>query len=304
VHHDQTAADITVAPTLAGASALTADAYRLRRLPVGGALQGLISALIGVEVKVPGPIPLAVAPHEAMVLSVQFSHGDDPIGLKGEAGVNTRLTGIRNHAGHFHGAGNCTTLLALLTPIGVVRLLEGRPLGQAPRLLAKVAELLDHRLTCTLERELATTPDLEDRLRSFAHWLESRALNARQVDRGALRAGRAATRLCREPAADVERLAAEQQVSRRQLERDFARWVGTSPRHLTQVARLQRVSRRACRGASLADIAADVGFADQAHMSRVVRALTGLTPRQFIRSESSPLKEAFREATGGNTVYL
>lgn len=31
-------------------------------------------------------------------------------------------------------------------------------------------------------------------------------------------------------------------------------------------------------GAALADIASDVGFADQAHMSRVLRQLTGLTP--------------------------
>ncbi|MBC8056292.1 MAG: AraC family transcriptional regulator, partial [Rhizobiales bacterium] len=96
----------------------------------------------------------------------------------------------------------------------------------------------------------------------------------------------------------------EQHVSRRQLERDFNRWLGTSPRHLSQVARVQAVSRKAQAGGALADIAADVGFADQAHMSRVVRQLTGLTPRRFVQPCWSPMATAFRRATGGGTVYL
>ncbi|MBL0727275.1 helix-turn-helix domain-containing protein [Piscinibacter sp. HJYY11] len=91
-------------------------------------------------------------------------------------------------------------------------------------------------------------------------------------------------RLCQAPRAAIETLADEQHVSGRQLERDFVQWIGTSPRHLSQVVRLQAISRRAQRGAPLADIAADLGFADQAHMSRVVRQLTGLTPRNFVRS--------------------
>ena len=117
-------------------------------------------------------------------------------------------------------------------------------------------------------------------------------------------AARAATRICRDPRIDVETVAREQVVSRRQLERDFQRWIGTSPRHLTQVARLQQVARRSRREPSLAAIAADTGFADQAHMSRVVRGLTGMTPSVFLRSEPTALATAFRIATDGATVYL
>ena len=111
-------------------------------------------------------------------------------------------------------------------------------------------------------------------------------------------------RVCGEPTVAIDTLADEQHVSRRQLERDFGDWIGTSPRHLAQVARVQAVSRKAQAGASLADIAADVGFADQAHMSRVVRQLTGLTPLRFTRSSRSVMAAAFRQATGGGTVYL
>ena len=99
-------------------------------------------------------------------------------------------------------------------------------------------------------------------------------------------------------------MARQAAVSRRQLERHFAHWLGTSPRHLAQVARLQAVSRHAQLGASLAEIAAHAGYADQAHMTRAVRQLTGLTPRLFVQSRRSPLTQAFRAATRGATVYL
>jgi AraC-like DNA-binding protein len=110
--------------------------------------------------------------------------------------------------------------------------------------------------------------------------------------------------VCAQPGLPVETVADEQHVSRRQLERDFGQWIGTSPRHLAQVARVQQVSRRAQTGATLADIAADVGFADQAHMCRVVRQLTGVTPQHFTNPRTTPIAAAFRRATGGGTVYL
>jgi AraC-like DNA-binding protein len=111
-------------------------------------------------------------------------------------------------------------------------------------------------------------------------------------------------RLCAEPTAAMDRVADEQHVSRRQIERDFSRWLGVSPRHLSQVARVQGVARRAHAGASLADAAAEFGFADQSHMNRVVRQLTGVTPREFVRTPASPIAAAFHAATGGGKVYL
>ena len=278
--------------------------FTICHLPVRGELSDSVSALVAVEVDGAGPIPLAIAPHESLMLSVQLGRGSDPIEAKGEPGHNTSLTGIRNWTGSFHGGGNCITLFALLTPLGSVRLLESQPLENAPRIRASVAELLERQPIRELESQIALAPSLEAKLQRFAAWLESRALANRSQTPAALRAGRAATRLCREPALAVEALAHEQHVSRRQLERDFNRWLGTSPRHLAQVARVQAVSRLAQRGAALADIAADLAYADQAHMSRMVRQLTGLTPRRFAHAGHSALGAAFRRATGGGTVYL
>lgn len=273
-------------------------------LPVTGLLRERVTALIGIETRAVGPLALSVAPHESMVLAVQMARGAEPFDVKHEGGLHAALTGIREATATYHGAGDCLSLFALLTPLGAVELLDSRRLADARRIQAPLAGLLDLTLVRALESDLVRSRSLGGRLERLARWLETRAARPRSQAPAALRVARAATAICRGDRTDVETLAREQVVSRRQLERDFQRWLGTSPRHLGQVARLQQVSRRAHRGCSLATVAADAGFADQAHMSRVVRSLTGLTPTGFIGSRVTPVAEAFRLATGGSTIYL
>jgi AraC-like DNA-binding protein len=269
------------------AEAAAEPRIHIHHRPITGDLARHVRTLMAVEIDGPGPLPLSIAPHDTLMLTVQLGRSRDSLDEKGaEAGHNTRLTGIREWTGRFTGAGNCVSLFALLTPLGGVELLDSQPLQPLPRIRASVAELLDRRLTRELESDIALAQGLDAKLDAFGNWLEKRAVAQRQHSRAALRAGRAAMRLCAEPRADIETLADEQHVSRRQLERE------------------QTVSRRAQGGAALADIAADVGFADQAHMSRVVRELTGLTPRAFVRSQRTPIAAGFRTATGGGTVYL
>lgn len=278
--------------------------FQVHHLPVAGVLRDSVNALIAVQIDAAGPLPLAVVPHDALVLSVQLgrsAHGPEE---KDELGRNTRLTGFRQSTGSFNGAGNCITLFALLTPLGAVRLFDSQPLEPLPRIRADVADLLDRRLTRALEAEIAQAAGLDAKLRRFAFWLEQRATANRQHARAALRAGSAALQLCANPNIPINSLATSQHVSRRQLERDFARWTATSPRHLAQLARVQWMSRLARSGSSLADIAAEVGFADQAHMSRTVRQLAGMTPKAFVRSQRTPLASHFRFATRGGTIYL
>lgn len=312
-HHLQ---GVAGAEAVIGAAGPAASAgVRTLHLPVPGALQDSVSAIVGVEMGETGPVPLAVAPHDSMMLSVQLARGSDAIGPKGEFGLNTRLTGIRSWTGTFTGAGECVTLFAMLTPLGSVRLLEGRQLGASERLRAPLAALLDEQVTRRLESDVALAEGLDGKLRAFGAWLEARASAPRRTGREAMRAARAAMRLCEAPRAPIQDLADEQHVSRRQLERDFDRWLGVSPRHLAQVAQVQGVARSIFAGATLADAAAARGFADQSHMTRVVKQLTGVTPGQFVRgraasagaaapSVSAAIASAFRWATGGRTVYL
>jgi AraC-like DNA-binding protein len=66
------------------------------------------------------------------------------------------------------------------------------------------------------------------------------------------------------------------------VSRGFARAYGVSPKRF----RLEVRTRRALAAlpawpGSLADLAADQGFADQAHLARSVVAMTGISPIRF-----------------------
>jgi AraC-like DNA-binding protein len=82
----------------------------------------------------------------------------------------------------------------------------------------------------------------------------------------------------------------------RRLERAFEAHVGVSPKGLARIFRMQKAVQGLDRSSD-GDLAADAGYADQAHLIRDFRALTGLTPRQLAAERVSdsfnpPLREA------------
>lgn len=97
---------------------------------------------------------------------------------------------------------------------------------------------------------------------------------------------REAARRLAVPGVLLPQVARDLDVSERQLRRRFARSVGYGPRMLGRVHRLQRVLTRHEQAPNmpLAELAAAAGYADQSHMSREVRQLSGTTPRQLLAS--------------------
>ncbi|HEX3666739.1 MAG TPA: AraC family transcriptional regulator [Rhizomicrobium sp.] len=65
------------------------------------------------------------------------------------------------------------------------------------------------------------------------------------------------------------------------ISRGFRRAYGITPLAFRARARALKALARLASRESLACVAAACGFADQAHMSRSIRALTGRTPREF-----------------------
>jgi AraC-like DNA-binding protein len=74
----------------------------------------------------------------------------------------------------------------------------------------------------------------------------------------------------------VSDLATELGLSERHLQRRCRRAFGYGPKTLHQVLRFQRALRLARGGGRLADVAAVVGYADQAHLARETRRLAGV----------------------------
>lgn len=103
----------------------------------------------------------------------------------------------------------------------------------------------------------------------------------------------------------VEELSAVSDLSSRQLQRRFRAAVGYGPKTFQRIVRLQRLlelSAQETRPANnLATLAHTAGYADQAHMSREVRELTGKAPSSLLDGSGSTLamSDLFKTGDGG-----
>jgi AraC-like DNA-binding protein len=87
---------------------------------------------------------------------------------------------------------------------------------------------------------------------------------------------------------DVKTVARELFVSDRQLRRRFHSAVGYGPKTLARVLRFRRFVDAVDDGrADLAALAFDIGYADQAHLTRETTRLAGLPPAALVRDRTS-----------------
>jgi AraC-like DNA-binding protein len=82
--------------------------------------------------------------------------------------------------------------------------------------------------------------------------------------------------------AGVRAVAAAAGLSERQVYRRCLDAFGYGPKTLARVLRLNEALDQARAGLPLAQVAAVSGYADQAHLTREVKALTGVPPRVLL----------------------
>ncbi|MET9502629.1 helix-turn-helix domain-containing protein [Streptomyces sp. NPDC006622] len=157
--------------------------------------------------------------------------------------------------------------------------------GTAPALLGVPAhELRDRRVELTDLWPAAEVRRLRDGIEAATH--PATALEELALQRAA------------PPAPDLRRLvdalargrpiaetAAELGLGARQLHRRSLHAFGYGPKTLARILRLQRALALARQGVPYADTAARAGYADQAHLSRDVRALGGTTLTRLLRDD-------------------
>src|SRR5439155_13182727 len=99
----------------------------------------------------------------------------------------------------------------------------------------------------------------------------------------------------------LDQLAAHAGLSERTLRRRCLDAFGYGFKTLDRVLRFQRFFRLASRpeNHNLADMAARAGYADQAHMTREVRRMSGITAGEFVAQARGGLGDWCRTAVGG-----
>jgi len=219
----------------------------------------------------------------------------DPGQPPGEFG--TLLGGLHSVPALITHAGAQSGIQVALRPLGA-RALLGLPAGELAELDLPAEAVLG-----------GVCAELRDRVRAAAGWPERFAVLDEILLRRAAHAdvapevGWAWRQLLREGGAlRVSELAAGTGWSSRHLTSRFRAEIGLTPKAAARVIRFDRTRKRLVNQLTvggeylLADLAADCGYFDQAHLAREFRALAGCPPSQW-------LAEEFRNVQAGNWLH-
>jgi AraC-like DNA-binding protein len=192
--------------------------------------------------------------------------------------LEVAVSALRTKPAPFVSSGGGELAVALLTPLGLLQVFRTPMEGLVDRRLP-----LAYFVGWTEQRRLRDTlllaRDAEARMQALGAWLERRITDPRPLGTPMARVAELAEVLQHhEGALHIERFAQRMGIGRRQIERDFARWLGVSPGQFLRVVRFQRAAAAVLAGDSLTGAAADHGYADQAHMTRTFGEMAGTTP--------------------------
>ena len=95
--------------------------------------------------------------------------------------------------------------------------------------------------------------------------------------------------------ASISKILKEDLSKRRQLERNFIKQIGVSPKQFGKVIRLQTALKLLLnkKKENLTEIAYESEYFDQAHFIKEFKALTGINPKDFLGNENMALSSLF-----------
>jgi AraC-like DNA-binding protein len=283
----------TAAPTRAGAVSISR-----------GDLHHHLAALAWLDVNAPVAREHLALPSDLYIITV---YGDDGLvcGPAQETGALQVLVSLlRTQPAIFTSQGQGRLALALLTPAGLIKVLRAPLDGLADRRLP-LAQFCGGAQERHLRERLVSTTDVAERLRRLGHWIESRLHLRYGVGSPQQRTARAASVLQQwGGVADLTGLAQEMAITRRQLERDFQQWLGTTPAGYARRVRFQRAAAMVCSGGRFLDAVFEHHYTDQSHLNRSFKSLSGMTPGELAALASPPHRVQERAALAGRVLML
>ncbi|WP_353718184.1 helix-turn-helix domain-containing protein [Dyadobacter sp. 676] len=177
--------------------------------------------------------------------------------------------------------GNVRLLIAVLYPFGAAALFK-MPASELRNQIVGCEECFKTD-PAWVSDEIASLPAIHDKIRAAERFLLSQLKESGSCDALITHAVQAIH--SENGLVPVTRLAALTGTTERQLQRKFEERIGISPKRYAGVVRMQyalRMLRRKNGDLSLAAIACEAGFFDQAHLIREMKNLSGLTPGQYL----------------------
>ncbi|TWD83516.1 AraC family transcriptional regulator [Kribbella amoyensis] len=257
------------------------------------ALRPYVAALTGYAYAGEPPAVHRGLPSQYLTMVITL---DEPLGVAWPGApvdkFHTLVGGLHSTAVRIGDSPNVAGIQLALTPAGS-RALLGVPPGELASTVIDLDLLLGR-----------PARELTERIRELTSWderfglVESLLLNAwrdEPVPEPRAELGWAWQRLCETAGGvGVQQLASEVGWSRRHLSERFGQEYGLPPKVVARVLRFgQAVDRLKRRPRTrLADLAADLGYADQAHLTREWHALAGCSPRVWMTEELPYVQDA------------
>jgi AraC-like DNA-binding protein len=130
-----------------------------------------------------------------------------------------------------------------------------------------------------LHQRLLMTAHLGDRQALLEDWVRAAIARNGTADRAVVAASRL---LAADPALEIAEISRRFNWNVRTMHRQFRAACGYGPKHFQRIMRIQKAIRAVHSTAPLcAEAAHAAGYADQSHMNRDFREITGFSPRQY-----------------------
>jgi AraC-like DNA-binding protein len=271
--------------------------------PVHPALRPYVAELIGYAYAGEPPELHRGLPSQHLTLVITL---DEPLGIRRPGSpvekFDSVVGGLHSTAVHIAGSANRSGLQLALTP-AAARALLGLPPGELASMVVNLDDILG-RPVRRLSDQLRESPTWASRFEVIERVLLERWGHG-PVPEPRAELGWAWRRL-RETAGGigVQELAQQVGWSRRHLTDRFTAEYGLAPKVAARVMRFEQAVGRLKRDPTirLAELSAELGYADQAHLTREWNAIAGCSPRQWIAEELPNVQDPTPAAVADSEV--
>jgi AraC-like DNA-binding protein len=251
-------------------------------LPSAAGLNGVVTAYWRVEGDASN-VPSSAILRDGHV-EIVFNFGD-PVGLAGPAYTGDQpahtVVGLLSHAVRLEYRGPVNTFGIRFHPARGAAFLGQRAPDLKDKLLplADIAGPLDRAFSCLFTGDWMS--ERENSREALDQLLLAQLASSSPVDPSIIAVVDRLSRIG--PVPSVAQIARELRLSSRQVQRRFVASVGVPPKQFVRVFRFARLWQAAsmCMPETWAALAAEHGYADQAHMVREFRAFGADTPTHF-----------------------
>lgn len=144
-----------------------------------------------------------------------------------------------------------------------------------------------------LEQKIVKSENTEHRISIIEEFLLARLNDEKTINR--IVKSTVDSLLSTNGSASIHSILKDDLSKRRQLERNFKKQIGVSPKQLAKVIRLQTALKMLLgpKSENLTDIAYESEYFDQAHFIKDFREFTGINPKEFLTNENLTLSALF-----------